>query len=159
MIGIFRMLVIIKDNLVKKFVKAFVRIVWSSVKSDSWILVFDTRKYTGFERDSLVTRLILVLFPDIPCHALFELRLTFSREERIIINQLISWFEILWALFSSFFRFAIIIFHSFWDCLVRSHHLAKQLPSISISQTILATDIDYIDVIDFEISIDSFSAL
>ena len=43
------MSVVVLDNLIKKFVEAFVRIVGSSISADTRVLVLNTRENAGFE--------------------------------------------------------------------------------------------------------------
>jgi hypothetical protein len=89
-LSIWAVAVIVLDDLIEELVESLVRVVGSSVNTDSGVLILDTRKDAGLERDTRSAGLVLVLVPDFLTHALFQLGVVGAGEESIEILEFIG---------------------------------------------------------------------
>ena len=91
--GIRCVLVVVGNALIEELVESSVRVLRSSVDSDTRVLVLDTREDASFESNSLSARLVFVLFPNFLGEALFELRFAFWSEESFEIDEFVRSLE------------------------------------------------------------------
>jgi len=68
-LGIWSVLMIVLNNLIKKFVEGSVGIVRSCIESNTGVLVGNTREDAGLESNACSARLVFILFPNFFGHA------------------------------------------------------------------------------------------
>jgi hypothetical protein len=82
--------VILLDDLIKELVETGIRVVRSSVKTNSRVLVLNSREDLCLEGDTSLVHFILILVPDLLSQTFGEKGVGSWLEERVKVAELIS---------------------------------------------------------------------